>query len=162
MDQKPDYVVRIADWRQDEDGIARLRRAVFIDEQRVPETLEWESIDPDCSWFVAQTGEKSVRQVVGIVRLTPEGRIGRMAVLTAWRGKGVGSALMRAVLNHAKGMGLMEVHLSAQVHALSFYSRFGFVAEGEVYMDAGIPHRTMRLRGFEASSDITEQKLQKE
>jgi predicted GNAT family N-acyltransferase len=136
-----DASVTRASWARDAATIAWIRRAVFIEEQAVPESLEWEAIDPDCDWFVARVGAEAV----GVARLTTEGRIGRMAVLTAWRGKGLGSALLRAALARARELGRTGVVLSAQVRAIPFYARFGFVAEGLEYMDAGIPHRKMFL-----------------
>ena len=136
-----DVVVAGADWSRDASGIARIRRTVFIQEQGVPESLEWEERDSACDWFVARQED----EIVGVARLTPEGRIGRMAVLPAWRGRGVGSALLGAALTRARVRDLGGVVLSAQVQAMPFYARFGFVVEGPEYLDAGIPHRTMRL-----------------
>ena len=69
-----------------------------------------------------------------------------MAVLAAARGRGVGTAILRELLAAAKERGHAEIEISAQTHALGFYERFGFVAVGAEYPDAGIPHRTMRLR----------------
>lgn len=136
-----DASVTRANWASDAAAMARIRRAVFIEEQEVPEYMEWEAIDPHCDWFVARVGG----QTVGVARLTAEGRIGRMAVLPAWRGKGLGSALLRAALARARELGRTQVVLSAQVRAMPFYLRFGFKAEGPEYMDAGIPHRKMLL-----------------
>jgi predicted GNAT family N-acyltransferase len=136
------FIVRAADWNLDAAAIAAVRRSVFIDEQGVPEAMEWESIDPLCHWFVATTPGQ---RVIGIVRLTDAGRIGRMAVLPDWRRCGVGRALLTAVLEAARGLGFGRVHLSAQTHALPFYAAHGFSAEGPEYQDAGIPHRSMNL-----------------
>jgi predicted GNAT family N-acyltransferase len=135
------YHVRPADWARDQPAIAAVRREVFIVEQCVPEHLEWEAEDANHRWFLAETR----LGVIGIARLTAEGRIGRMAVRRPFRGKGVGRALLEAVLASARDAGLHEVMLSAQVHALGFYARLGFRAEGDEFTDAGIPHRTMRL-----------------
>ena len=103
--------------------------------------MEWETIDPECDWFIAeQDGE-----VVGIARLTTAGRIGRMAVLPDWRGKGLGSALLTAILGRAGEHGLAQVELHAQTHAVGFYQGFGFVSVGPEFEEAGIPHRHMTL-----------------
>jgi predicted GNAT family N-acyltransferase len=83
-------------------------------------------------------------RLLGTGRLLPDGHVGRMAVLPQARGTGVGSALLAALLQAARARGDREVALSAQTHAIPFYERFGFVAEGEEYDDAGIPHRRMR------------------
>jgi len=136
------FIVRAANWKLDETAIAAVRRAVFIAEQGVPEALEWEPIDPQCIWLVAVTSDL---EVIGIVRLTTAGRIGRMAVMPAWRRHGVGGALLDAILHTAREQGLTRVHLSAQTHAISFYAQRGFIAEGAEYEDAGIPHLSMNL-----------------
>lgn len=135
------YRVRPAHWAQDESAIAAVRREVFIVEQCVPEHLEWEVADGEHRWFVAETR----LGVIGTARLTAAGRIGRMAVRRPFRGKGVGSALLAEALAAARAAGMEQVHLSAQTHALGFYDRQGFRVEGDEYLDAGIPHRTMRL-----------------
>ena len=135
------YRVRLADWAQDEAAIANLRREVFIVEQHVPEHLEWEEGEVQHLWFVAE----SRVGLIGIARLTADGRIGRMAVRRPFRGKGVGTALLSAALEAARQIGMGHVRLSAQTHAEGFYARQGFVAEGEKYLDAGIPHRAMHL-----------------
>ena len=149
------FHVRPAIWRQDESSIANIRCEVFITEQCVPEHLEWEDEDSTYQWFVAETRAG----LIGIARLMPveegtlEGaRIGRMAVRRPFRGKGVGAALLHAALDVARARGFQMVNLSAQTHAVNFYVKYGFVAEGEIYLDAGIPHRTMRLKFKESAA----------
>lgn len=139
--ENPAFEVSPASWPGDAQSIAEIRRRVFIQEQGVPEDLEWEARDGDCDWFVARAGEA----IVGIARLTPDAHVGRMAVLPAWRGMGIGSALLQAVLQCARHKGLTKVTLHAQTHALPFYARMGFRVVGEVFMEAGIPHRRMTL-----------------
>lgn len=147
----PDFHVEPASWPRDEAAIARLRRAVFILEQGVPEALEWEDRDPSCDWFAARDG---AGELIGIARLVPgalaglpaaEGVIGRMAVLPAWRRRGVGSALLGACLARAKARGLVRLTLHAQTHALALYAREGFRPGGPEFDEAGIPHRKMVL-----------------
>jgi predicted GNAT family N-acyltransferase len=141
------FIVRAANWKLDEPAIALVRREVFIDEQGVPEALEWEAEDVQCHWFVAVASDQSL---IGIVRLTYAGRIGRMAVLPAWRRRGVGRTLLAAALTKARELGFDQVNLSAQTHAIGFYARHGFIAQGPEYLDAGIPHRSMSLELREA------------
>lgn len=129
-------------WEEAAGDLARVRRRVFIEEQGVPEALEWDEWDaPSLHALVRDTGEP-----VATGRLLPDGRIGRMAVLPAWRGRGVGAAVLHRLIDAARARGVGEVVLSAQVQAMPFYAQAGFVAEGPEYDDAGIPHRTMRLR----------------
>jgi predicted GNAT family N-acyltransferase len=66
-----------------------------------------------------------------------------MAVLEGWRGRGVGGLLLEALIAKARERGDRKVFLSAQVHATGFYARHGFSAVGEIYEEAGIPHRAM-------------------
>jgi predicted GNAT family N-acyltransferase len=120
-----------------------VRRTVFVDEQRVPQEIEIDEFDPPSLHALAIDGDGAV---LGTGRLLPDGHIGRMAVLKASRGRGVGAALLRALVDAARSRGDREVVLSAQTHAIAFYERFGFVAEGGEYDDAGIPHRLMRRR----------------
>ncbi|MBI5937223.1 MAG: GNAT family N-acetyltransferase [Betaproteobacteria bacterium] len=142
MTEADSFTVSEADWRRDEAGIAHVRRRVFIEEQAVPEAMEWEARDAQCDWFIAQDATGAI---VGIARLTPDEHIGRMAVLPAWRRRGVGAALLRAALAQARQRGLRRVGLHAQVQAMPFYARFGFQARGPVFDEAGIPHREMIL-----------------
>jgi predicted GNAT family N-acyltransferase len=138
-----DFSVRIADWSGDEAALRRLRTTVFVEEQSVPEAEEWDGLDAECTHAVAEARDVGV---IGTGRLHPSGKIGRMAVLAPWRGHGVGAALLRRLLKTAALQGLDSVYLNAQVAVLGFYSRFGFVAEGEEFEEAGIPHRLMRMR----------------
>ena len=130
-------------WSRDAEHLAAVRRAVFIDEQGVPEALEWDEHDAVALHFLATTLDGSP---IGCARLLPDGHVGRMAVLPAWRGHGVGRSLLAAVLNAARVCGHDELRLSAQTHAAGFYLRAGFVTQGTEYEEAGIPHVAMRKR----------------
>jgi ElaA protein len=122
-----------------------LRRTVFIEEQGVSEADELDDLDDEAVHLVAWDGA----QALGSARLLTKGeagKIGRVCVLQVARGRGIGAALIRAAVQHFQQAGRAEVWLGAQTHALGFYERLGFVAEGPVYDDAGIPHRDMVLR----------------
>jgi predicted GNAT family N-acyltransferase len=139
----PGFRVSPSDWQRDAEAIGRVRRRVFVEEQGVPEAMEWEDGDGACAWFVARD---RLGEVVGVARLTPEGRVGRMAVLPAWRRRGVGSALLRAALAMAAQRGFRQVSAHAQCQALPFYVRHGFEPEGVEFEEAGIPHRRVVFR----------------
>ena len=121
-------------------GIRKVREQVFIQEQHVPEALEWDGLDEEAIHVVAQDNHK---QVIGTARLLKDGHIGRMAVLPIWRQQGVGSAMLKALLLIAQQRKLPKVFLHAQISATGFYERHGFHALGEEFMDAGIPHHYM-------------------
>lgn len=137
-----DFRVEPADYRTDFQDLRRVRESVFVAEQQVPLELEWDAQDPLCQHVIARDGQN---QPIGTGRLSPEHRIGRMAVLREWRGHGVGSALLTALIDAARMQHWAEVELHAQVDALAFYARHGFDAVGDEFAEAGIRHRTMRL-----------------
>jgi predicted GNAT family N-acyltransferase len=119
-----------------------VREKVFIEEQGVPRELEWDEWDERSDHAVALDAGSDA---IGTARLLPAGRVGRMAVLRPWRRRGVGAALLVALLQLAREKGLPEVVLHAQTHAAGFYRRFGFNPRGGEFMEAGIPHQEMSL-----------------
>ncbi len=127
----------------DRDALGLVRRRVFIEEQQVPEELEWDEHDSVSDHLLAEDEHGTP---IGCARLLPDFHIGRMAVLPPWRGQGVGTRLLEQAISRSRERGAEAVALCAQTHAQPFYQRFGFVSEGLPYMDAGIPHRDMRLR----------------
>jgi predicted GNAT family N-acyltransferase len=142
MQISAEFAVRRADWRRDATVLGAIRRTVFVEEQRVPEALEWDGRDEHCQHVLAVARDGTP---VGTGRLLPDGHIGRMAVLKAWRGRGVGGAMLAKLVAAARAAGHARAQLNAQTHALGFYARHGFVAEGPEFDDAGIPHRAMVL-----------------
>lgn len=137
------FEVQLLDWATARTAARPVREAVFVREQGVPLALEYDDLDPvsDHALALDPTG-----RAIGTGRLLPDGHIGRMAVLAEARGQGVGAAILAALMERARARGMREVVLSAQRHAAPFYARFGFVAEGETYLEAGIPHVRMRQR----------------
>jgi predicted GNAT family N-acyltransferase len=123
---------------------------VFVTEQGVPRDEELDELDLTAIHALALVDGSAV----GTGRLVLDGtrgRVGRMAVRKSWRGQGVGSALLTELLGITRAHELVEVDLAAQLHAIPFYERFGFMAQGEVHQDGGIPHRWMFLRDAQSS-----------
>lgn len=122
-----------------------VRRAVFIEEQGIPEAEEWDDRDLVATHFLAGDAEGPV----GTARLYADGemaRIGRVAVMGRARGTGLGRRLMEAALAHARAAGYRGAVLDAQLSALGFYEGLGFTADGEAFDDgSGILHRRMTL-----------------
>lgn len=120
-----------------------IRKAVFVQEQGVPPELEEDATDPVAQHFLATIAG----QAVATARLSPEGQIGRMAVLASHRGQGIGSALLCEVLRVANRQGLSHLFLHAQNSAVGFYRRHGFVTAGGTFVEAGIVHQLMERPG---------------
>ena len=123
--------------------LIRLREEVFVIEQSVPLRVELDEEDDRATHLVAKAG----REVVGTARLVVKGsrgKIGRMAVRKGWRRKRIGERLVIALIPLARERGVTELVLHAQLHAVPFYERQGFQAEGSPFEEAGIPHISMR------------------
>jgi predicted GNAT family N-acyltransferase len=135
--------VKLGSWDELGPQARRIRFEVFVVEQGVPPELEIDSMDPDSVHAVAS---RPPGPIVGTGRLLPDGHIGRIAVAREARGQGVGAALLLNLMEAARERGHLEVELFSQVHAQPFYERFGFVAVGPHFDDAGIAHVPMRAR----------------
>lgn len=136
------FQVDVVDYPTQREALHRVRQRVFVEEQQVPAALEIDALDPLSAHVLARGSDG---EPIGAGRLTPDGRIGRMAVLADWRGRGVGEALLRALIDAARSRHWREVSLHAQLPARVFYTRQGFLPEGEVFTEAGIAHQHMRL-----------------
>lgn len=138
---EPGFRLALADYPTRRALLHQVRHAVFVDEQQVPAELETDALDP-LSLHVLACDDAG--RPIGTGRLAPDGRIGRMAVARDWRGRGVGDALLLALVEQARARGLREVRLHAQLPARVFYTRQGFLPEGEEFEEAGIAHQGMR------------------
>jgi len=146
------FIVQVVDYANAGDDLQAVREVVFVQEQKVPAEMERDALDPQCIHVIARTADGVA---IGTGRLTPDHRIGRMAVLREWRGKGVGDAMLLALVEQARERGWREVGLNAQASAITFYTRHGFLPHGERFMEAGIEHLAMRrlLAGANAIED---------
>ncbi|GBG84821.1 hypothetical protein CBR_g39197 [Chara braunii] len=131
------FSVRLATWPQESDPLRRVRTEVFVVEQNVAPDEEWDGVDERCVHVLACDG---LDRPIGTGRLLPDGKIGRMAVVKSWRGRGVGSGILQLLMNEARTRGHKEVEVAAQTQAIPFYEKFGFIAYGEEFLDANMPH----------------------
>jgi len=139
----PTITVRVVTSEADRAAVFALREQVFVHEQGVPMDIEMDDLDAEADHFIARLGGRAV----GTGRLVVEdgtGVLGRLAVARAARGTGLGKALVAEIERRAAERGLEAVELHAQVHARGFYEHLGYVPEGDVFDEAGIPHITMR------------------
>ncbi|MFD4790571.1 GNAT family N-acetyltransferase [Streptomyces sp. NPDC058459] len=148
------YTVRVAADPAEREACFAVRQDVFVAEQGVPQDIEYDAFDATAVHLLA-IGEDGVP--LGTGRLlygeaaagktgqdASVGSLGRLAVTRRARGLGVGAALVRAVEDAGRDLGLTAVDLHAQTQALGFYERLGYTAYGPEFQDAGIAHRAMR------------------
>jgi predicted GNAT family N-acyltransferase len=133
--------ISMADWHRDFSSLMAVRYAVFVTEQQIPAELEIDYFDAIAAHFLGRIDG----QPVATARCTPEGQIGRMAVLAAYRRRGIGAQLIDAIVADAVQRGKPGLFLNAQLHAIGFYSRLGFVATGNVFKEHGLEHRRMEI-----------------
>ena len=141
MDARLDIAVSLVRFADYGELLLTVRREVFVVEQAVPEELEVDGLDDSCTHALAMQGDEPV----GAGRTQRDGHIGRIAVRKAYRGRGIGTRIMRALIAEARRRGLASVYLGSQAQARRFYENLGFVAYGEPFEEAGIPHIMMRL-----------------
>lgn len=143
------YNVRIVNNDQDLQNCFAIRNEVFVVEQNVPVSDEWDGRDAECIHFLAVADEDGAPPL-GTARLCERadgtGKIQRVAVRAASRKSGVGRLLMDAVEREAARRGIGTVCLAAQTASIDFYARLGYHAFGDVFDDAGIPHRNMEKK----------------
>ena len=136
--------IELSDWGRAKAFAQPLRTAVFVSGQGVPADMEWDEWDGRSVHAIGRIGERAV----GTGRLLPADargavRIGRMAVVKECRGRGIGAAILRALMQRASNDGAVEAVLHAQSYAADFYRRFGFKARGGEFFEAGIAHVEM-------------------
>ena len=137
------FTVKPVYWNASQKEIKAIRDKVFVEEQRVPPELEWDGLDEGSYHVLAYAPDGAP---IGTGRILQDGRIGRLAVLSEWRGKGVGRALLELLLVVANKMGNEVVELHAQTQVIGFYRKRGFTRHGKEFIEAGIPHIAMKRK----------------
>jgi len=135
------FLVDEVSWAEAGPVLRAIRFEVFVNEQAVPEALEWDGLDPQCRHVLARDASGVP---IGTGRLLPDGHIGRMAVLESWRRTGVGNAILAKLIGLAQARGDRVLILNAQSYVTAFYRRAGFEVTSAEFMEAGIPHVEMR------------------
>lgn len=143
------FIIQSVNWADAQQALRQIRTEVFIQEQGVPVTEEWDGLDESASHFLVRTHQgEAIASARVLTESEPSSkrryRIGRVAVLKTFRRQGVGQLLMRFIMDECLSQpGSAGLYLHAQTQCQYFYELLGFVAEGEEFMDAGIPHITM-------------------
>lgn len=137
--------ILIKSWQEAESDAYGVRQEVFVNEQGVPADLELDALDALATHALVYRDT----QCIGTGRLVDldykQAQIGRMAVLAQYRGMGIGKRILKKLIDLAYSKGVEKVILHSQVNAIPFYEKLGFEAQGDVYEEAGIPHRNMIL-----------------
>ena len=131
--------VETASWYEDKEELVKLRTRVFVEEQKVPSSLEIDGLDAECLHVKAMNGNLCI----GTGRLLANGYIGRMCVLDEYRGQGIGTMMLENLIEQALNAGHRQVLLNSQSRAIPFYQKNSFTTDSEEFIEAGIPHRRM-------------------
>ena len=135
------FRVQSGHWDKLEQDAKFIRKQVFIIEQNIPEEEEWDDQDMISDHFVVYDQD----QPIATARLLQNNSVGRVAVLKAYRGQGIGRMIMLEIIRQAHQQDRKFLQLSSQVHAISFYEKLGFSIQGDAYDECGIPHIKMQL-----------------
>lgn len=124
---------------ENEQAIREVRDTVFIQEQSIDPDIEFDGLDESAVHAIVYSNA----QPVGTGRILDDGHIGRIAILKAFRGQGLGSKIVLSLIDEATKKGYPRVYLGSQKHAIDFYIKLGFQPFGDEFMEAGIPHLSM-------------------
>ncbi|MBT2695557.1 GNAT family N-acetyltransferase [Bacillus sp. ISL-55] len=136
--------VKIVTNEQELADALEVRKTVFIHEQNVPEEEEIDQFESDSVHFVLYDDNKKAAGAGRFRVLDGIGKVERICVLRENRSTGAGVAVMNKIEDYAKLQGISTLKLNAQTHAIPFYSKLGYETVSEEFMDAGIPHKTMK------------------
>lgn len=125
------------------DAAFAIRHEVFCEEQQVDEDEEFDGLDDQCRHYLARLDGTPVGAARTRALDADEAKIERVAVLKKMRGHGIGQALMARTIAEVERSGVDRIVVNAQTHAETFYASLGFVTEGGVFDEAGIPHVRM-------------------
>ena len=135
------YQVKHGCWDQLQQDAKLIRTQVFICEQGITEADEWDDQDVISQHFVIYDQD----QPIATARLLQNHSVGRVAVVKAYRGQGLGQMIMLEIISYAQKQDLSILTLSSQVHAISFYEKLGFTVQGNPYDECGISHIEMTM-----------------
>ncbi len=142
--------IKITTWQNNKKQLKEIRDIVFIQEQGVPDELEWDGLDDKATHVIAEVENVSGKKLaIGTARIiinNKQAHIGRMAVLQEWRAQGIGSKILHCCIDKCNQAGHVDkIVLNAQMYVTEFYQKAGFKASSEEFLDAGIPHKQMTL-----------------
>jgi len=120
--------------------IAYIRHKVFTVEQDIDASEDLDGQDPDSIHVLAKAGN----HFIGTGRMMLDGHIGRLAVISDFRNKKIGSNIVLTLINEARNRQLKSVYLGAQCSARNFYQKLGFIEYGKIFLEVDIDHIMMK------------------
>lgn len=124
---------------QEKEAIRSIRDSVFIQEQQIDPEIEFDGLDSSAVHALVYCDGNAV----GTGRILSDGHIGRIAILKAYRGQGLGSKIVLSLIEEAVSQQYDRVYLGSQKHAIQFYEKLGFQPYGDEFIEANIPHLSM-------------------
>jgi len=132
--------ISIVTWEDAKSSLRHIRQKVFVEEQQVPEELEWDAEDRNCVHLLGREGSRPV----ACARILSDGKLGRLAVLKEYRKHGWGGRILRAAEQHQLDQRKNKIQLNSQANSYHFYFSNGYRPEEEMFWDANIPHVRMQ------------------
>ncbi len=131
------YKITKASWNNDETILRSLRNKINVLELRTPSQIEFDEKDAQAHHVIVFNDNTAV----GCGRLTSTGVISRICVLPSYRCLGLGALVLKGLVDLAKETGMVDVTISAKLDTVDFYTQYGFKAQGNVFMHAGLPRQ---------------------
>lgn len=140
------FSIKVAEFDRDFQDIVAIRTRVFQAEQGVDPALEFDGLDQTATHFLAYDGESAIG--TARVRLidAQTAKLERVAVLPERRKYGIGRKIVQTALEFLADKNISDVRIHAQISVVAFYQKLGFVAQGEAFEEAGIPHIKMNYK----------------
>lgn len=135
-------MVRLVQSQQEREQALSIRKQVFVEEQGVPAELELDAYDDNALHWLLWRDQQPVA-TARLLRQENQGKVGRVAVVPAWRGHGLGRKVMEEIHNWSRLQPLEKIVLDAQVQVVPFYEKLGYEPIGELFEEAGIMHQRM-------------------
>ena len=138
-------MIEIKRFRNDEKVLfgkaLKIRENVFVKEQQVPPELEYDGFENESHHYLLFYNDEPI--ATARWRKTENGiKLERFALLPEYRDKGIGTILLQRVMKDVSPFG-KTIYLHAQLKAVPYYERVGFVKKGDIFVEAGIEHYLM-------------------
>jgi predicted GNAT family N-acyltransferase len=147
-----DIDIAIVNWLDKQAEISSVRRAVFVEEQNVPESIDFDGSDVD---FIHVLASDTTGRSVGTARMDGKGKIGRMAVLQNYRRRGIGRKMIQALMDYGRKNSITGFHVSSQITAVGFYEKMDF---GGCEINCVNGHRIVKLFSTKGILWLTERR----